>query len=53
LPPSNCASLRAARMLAAINITRLRPSSTPAILSDSLFVRHIAVVLSRFCPKEP
>ncbi len=27
-PPSNCASFRAARMLAAINSTRLRPSST-------------------------
>ena len=33
LPPSNCASLRAARMLAAINSTRLRPSSTRISLS--------------------
>ena len=30
-PPSNCASLRAARMLAAINNTRLRPSFASAI----------------------
>jgi len=38
-PPSNCASLRAARILAAINSTRLRPSSTRTSLSCSLFVR--------------
>ena len=42
LPPSNCASLRAARMLAAINSTRLRPSSTSAILAYSPFVRLVA-----------
>lgn len=40
LPPSYCASLRAARILAAINKTRLRPSSTGISLSYSLFVRH-------------
>jgi hypothetical protein len=39
LPPSNCASFRAARILAAINSTRLRPSSTRAILALSSFVR--------------
>jgi len=35
----NCASLRAARIAAAINRTRLRPSSTPAMVHLSLFVR--------------
>jgi hypothetical protein len=35
-----CASLRAAKMLAAINSTRLRPSSTAASLQCSLCVRH-------------
>jgi len=38
-PPSNCASLRAARILAAINSTRLRPSSMQGMVSDSPFVR--------------
>ena len=39
-PPSNCANLRAARILAAISNTRLRPSSTRKILACSLFVRR-------------
>jgi len=39
-PPSNWASLRAARILAAIKSTRLRPSSTPGVYHFSLFVRH-------------
>ncbi len=30
-PPSNCANLRAARILDAINSTRLRPSSTQRV----------------------
>ena len=47
-PPSNCASLRAARMLAAINSTRLRPSSTQASLSCSLCVRHANSGLRNF-----
>src|SRR5437870_12914346 len=38
-PPSYCASLRAARMLAAINKTRLRPSSTKPSLALSLLIR--------------
>ena len=38
-PPSNCASLRAARILAAINSTRLRPRPSRRSLSFSLFVR--------------
>ncbi len=38
-PPSNCANLRAARILAAINSTRLRPSSTPTRVAYSYFVR--------------
>ena len=37
-PPSNWANLRAARILAAINRTRLRPSSTQRSLSFSPFV---------------
>ena len=49
-PPSNCASLRAARILAAINSTRLRPSSTSASLSDSLFIRHAKTVIGNFQP---
>jgi hypothetical protein len=39
-PPSNCASLRAARILAAINSRRLRPSSTLCSLSHSPFIRR-------------
>ena len=37
---SCCASLRAARILAAINSTRLRPSSTMGSVAYSPFVRH-------------
>ena len=44
-PPSYCASLRAARMEAAISSTRLRPSSTQITVAYSLFVRHEWVVL--------
>jgi hypothetical protein len=38
-PPSNCASFRAARILAAINSTRLRPSSMQGRVAYSPFVR--------------
>jgi hypothetical protein len=39
-PPSYCESFRAARMVAAINNTRLRPSSTPKRLAYSPNLRH-------------
>src|SRR5271155_6011126 len=39
-PPSNGDNFRAARIAAAIKMTRLRPSSTEAILAVSPFVRH-------------
>jgi len=40
LPPSNGDSFRAARIAAAIKITRLRPSSTPAYYT----FRHIFAI---------
>jgi hypothetical protein len=52
-PPSNGASLRAARILAAINSTRLRPSSTQrAYHFRFLFVYKIRETV-RFCPTVP
>ena len=39
-PPSNGDNFRAARIAAAIKMTRLRPSSTGVILAVSPFFRH-------------
>ena len=47
-PPSYCASLRAARILAAINSTRLRPSSTSAVYHFRfMFANRVAACLGR------
>ena len=51
LPPSYCASLRAARILAAINNTRLRPSSTIACYTFRLWFA-IEFKLCRCCCPE-
>jgi len=51
-PPSNWASLRAASMLAAINSTRLRPSSTSKSVSIFVFCSPLVwpVILARDWP---
>jgi hypothetical protein len=45
--PSQCASLRAAKMAAAMSRTRFRPSSTGRSVSGSLFIRHDASAIRR------
>jgi len=43
--PSHCVNFRAARMQAAIRITRFLPSSTTMSVAYSLFVRHNCIHL--------